>query len=405
MATGRLYDRLAAHFGAESLFMDIDTIPLGMDFRQVIAEAVSQCTILLAVIGDRWLTLTGDDGRRRLDDPRDSVRLEIAAALERNIPVVPVLVQGARMPGEAELPAPLKPLAYRNAIELSHARFNADVARLIQGLEQLSGAMTRPVAMSSPPPADILPSLFAWIKIPAGQVILITEQGWAENYIPEGQSWTFNVPAFMIAKYPVTNVQYAQFMEAGGYHERRWWTEAGWQQKEADHWTQSRYWEDDCFNEPEQPVVGVSWYEAVAFCQWLSESSGEAIMLPTEQQWQRAAQGDDGREYPWGGNKWDGARCNNSVSPNDSHQTTLVRQYEGRGDSPFGVVDMAGNVWEWCRTVYETGSDELNGTDVRVLRSGSWFNYYSEWFRAAYRSWFQPQFRVINLGFRCARSC
>jgi len=244
---------------------------------------------------------------------------------------------------------------------------------------------------------DILPAPFAWVDIPAGQVTL--EEG---GYTPKGGQ-TFNVPAFAIAKYPVTNIQFAKFIDSGGYREKRWWTSAGWQVREKEKWTQPRYWTDKKWNSADYPVVGVSWYESLAFCRWLSEVSSENILLPTEQQWQRAAQGDDNRIYPWG-NDWDGSRCNNSVGKDwEQNQTSPVIQYEGKGDSPFGVVDMAGNVWEWCLTAYETGSTSLDGTDVRVLRGGSRYDYNTLDFRAAYRFRYYPGDWDDYLGFRVSR--
>jgi formylglycine-generating enzyme required for sulfatase activity len=141
----------------------------------------------------------------------------------------------------------------------------------------------------------------------------------------------------------------------------------------------------------------------MAFCCWLSEVTGEKILLPTEQQWQRAAQGDDGRDYPWG-KDWDGTRCNNSVSPQKSDRTTLVRQYEERGDSPFGVVDLAGNVLEWCLTAYETGQNDIDGTAVRVLRGGSWYSVLTAFCRVWFRDRLNPQFGSYSYGFRCVRS-
>jgi formylglycine-generating enzyme required for sulfatase activity len=150
-------------------------------------------------------------------------------------------------------------------------------------------------------------------------------------------------------------------------------------------------------------VVGVSWCEAIAYCLWLSEKTGQRIMLPTESQWQYAAQGDDGREYPWG-NEWDCQRCNNSVKPCDSKSTSPVTQYEGKGDSSFGVVDMAGNVWEWCLTQYDNKSNELDGTDVRVLRGGSWDDDYADCFRASARGRIFPYYWGDYVGFRLALS-
>jgi TIR domain len=103
---GRLYDRLAARFGDDRVFMDVDTIALGVDFAEVISQVVSSCEVLLAVIGPRWLTVTDEDGRRRLDDPDDLVRLEIAAALKRDIRVIPVLSRGHRFPAASSCRRP-----------------------------------------------------------------------------------------------------------------------------------------------------------------------------------------------------------------------------------------------------------------------------------------------------------
>jgi hypothetical protein len=133
---GWLYDRLAGHFGRSQVFKDIDSIELGDDFVEVINAAVESCDVLLALIGDRWLTATGQDGQRRLDNPGDFVRLEIEAALTRNVRVIPILVEGARMPGEDELPASLAKLAYRQALELSPSRFAADTRRLLKVLDR-----------------------------------------------------------------------------------------------------------------------------------------------------------------------------------------------------------------------------------------------------------------------------
>jgi hypothetical protein len=134
---GRLYDRLAARFGDDQVFMDVDTIALGVDFAEVISQAVSSCEVLVAVIGPRWLTATDEDGRRRLDDPDDFVRLEIAAALERDIRVIPILVEGAQMPRRQQLPEALAGLARRNALSVRHESFRADAERLLAAVEPL----------------------------------------------------------------------------------------------------------------------------------------------------------------------------------------------------------------------------------------------------------------------------
>jgi tetratricopeptide (TPR) repeat protein len=131
---GWLFDRLAAHFGAGRVFKDVDSIQFGDDFPAAITSALESCAVLVAVIGARWLTAAGERGRR-LDDPGDYVRLELEAAFRRGVRVIPVLVDGARMPRAAELPAGLAELSRRQAAEVSPASFNADTGRLLRALE------------------------------------------------------------------------------------------------------------------------------------------------------------------------------------------------------------------------------------------------------------------------------
>jgi hypothetical protein len=132
--TGRIYDRLIQRFSRDIVFKDVDSIPLGIDFRQHLEKALSQCRVLIAVVGDEW---TGSEqGKRRIDDPRDHVRLELELALNRNIPVIPVLVRNATIPAEEALPSSLRSLAYRNGIQVRpDPDFHADVDRLIKGIE------------------------------------------------------------------------------------------------------------------------------------------------------------------------------------------------------------------------------------------------------------------------------
>lgn len=132
---GRLFDDLSAHYGADAVFMDVAGIRKGLDFRRIIQEHVTSCGVLLVIIGKGWLNATDSSGKRRLDDPNDFVRLETAAALSRDIPVVPVLVHGALMPKEHELPQALRDLAFRNGTELTHARWDSDVKLLIDDLK------------------------------------------------------------------------------------------------------------------------------------------------------------------------------------------------------------------------------------------------------------------------------
>lgn len=132
-----LHDRLSASFGEDKIFMDIDTIDIGANFPEVIDRAVRSCEVLLAVIGQEWLTSTDAEGRRRLESEDDFVRLEIARALDRNIWVIPVLVQDAKMPRPDDLPEDLQELTRRHAARISLESLNYDVGRLIAGLERL----------------------------------------------------------------------------------------------------------------------------------------------------------------------------------------------------------------------------------------------------------------------------
>jgi TIR domain len=150
---GRLFDDLSAHFGRDAVFMDVAGIKKGLDFRRIIDEHVTSCGVLLVMIGKRWLSATDSKGKRRLDDPNDFVRLETAAALSRDIPVVPVLVHDAVMPTEQELPDVLKELAFRNGTELTHARWDSDVKLLIEDLRPyLETAATAAQSRREPSP-------------------------------------------------------------------------------------------------------------------------------------------------------------------------------------------------------------------------------------------------------------
>jgi WD40 repeat protein len=136
-STGRLCDRLIARFGRNNIFMDVDSLPPGVDFAKAIRNSVESCDVLISVIGKRWLTSSDEKRRRRLDNRDDFVRTEITAALKRDIRVIPVLVEDASMPRPRDLPDDLKPLANRNAIVVRHDSFGRDSERLIAAVEQV----------------------------------------------------------------------------------------------------------------------------------------------------------------------------------------------------------------------------------------------------------------------------
>jgi formylglycine-generating enzyme required for sulfatase activity/class 3 adenylate cyclase len=202
---------------------------------------------------------------------------------------------------------------------------------------------------------------------------------------------------YQLSKYPVTYAEYARFIEAGGYQDKSFWTEAGWIEI-GQIQNEPRYWQDVRFNKPNQPVIGLSWYECVAYCRWMSAESGQLYRLPTEAEWEKGARGVDGRVYPWG-NEFEASRLNTRAGDQQVCTITPVGIYP-TGVSPFGLFDCAGNVWEWCATrwkkpfPYDVNQDEwqadyLEGQNLRVLRGGSW-NYKAEVTRCGYRFKFQP---------------
>ncbi|NJL55722.1 SUMF1/EgtB/PvdO family nonheme iron enzyme [bacterium] len=232
---------------------------------------------------------------------------------------------------------------------------------------------------------SILPEPFEWILIPPGKV---TITGYGE----------FEVPSFSISKYPITVAQYELFINDGGYNDRSIWTEAGlaWQNKVKVKFP--RYWKDPKFHHSDHPIVGVSWFEAVAFSRWLGNKLGLHITLPSEQQWQRAAQGDTEFAYPWGSD-FDENRCNMKTEPKSEEGTTAVTQYPS-GASPYGVMDMSGNVWEWTLTIFDDVNEtDLSSSESRVQRGGSFTNK-PDMLRVDYRRKHYPDLEGYNFGFR-----
>ena len=229
------------------------------------------------------------------------------------------------------------------------------------------------------PDTSALPML-EWCDIPAGSVTIEDEK---INYRKE-----HTVDAFRISKYPVTYAQFQAFIDApDGFRSEAWWQ--GLAAREAEPGVQK--WPID-----NHPRENVSWYDAVAFCRWLSAKTGLTITLPTEQQWQRAAQGDDGREFPWGSEP-DPARCN--TDGNGLKRTTPAGQYPD-GASPYGVCDMAGNVWEWCLNEYDNPENtDLAGTARRALHGSSWYSSLDR-ARCACRYSDEPDARFGDFGFR-----
>jgi formylglycine-generating enzyme required for sulfatase activity len=218
-----------------------------------------------------------------------------------------------------------------------------------------------------------------WCGVPGGTVTL------------EGVEGSFAVEPFAIAKYPFTYRQYRAFLDdPQGYRDERWWKDLQHEETPGEQVRPT----GNC------PAENVSWYDAMAYCRWLSERLGAEIRLPTEWEWQQAATGGQpDYEYPWG-TEWIGAYVN--TYENRLSRTTAVGVYP-RGASAHGVLDLAGNVWEWCLNKYESPRDcDPAGEGPRVVRGGSW-HFLRDYARCAYRLNFVPGSRDRFVGSRVVR--
>lgn len=233
------------------------------------------------------------------------------------------------------------------------------------------------------------------ILISAGEFLMGSPRGKGNN--DEHPQHKVYLDAYYIGKYEVTNEKFAKFVQGSGYQAQGSWRDY-FKSGTADH-----------------PVVSVSWNDAVAYCRWAN------LRLPTEAEWEKAARGTDGRQYPWG-NNWDKGRCNWDEGPQLSGMASM---YQGRGTlsvgsfpsgaSPYGCMDMAGNVWEWCADWYgekyysqSTNSDPQGPSSgqYRILRGGSWGFANPADLRCAARNFIAPVYWADNPlnGFRVARS-
>jgi formylglycine-generating enzyme required for sulfatase activity len=224
---------------------------------------------------------------------------------------------------------------------------------------------------------------------------------------------------YFIGKYPVTNIQFARFVKEDGYKTQEYWSHDGWEwrtgrydlrtlESMACDWLEHRplvkrnvpyYWHSIELSNPIVPIVGVNWYEAEAYCNWLSKKivavpEGYTIRLPRDAEWERASRGGEGREYPWGegfdktaANTWDSDSTGSGLGG-----TTAVCTFP-QGVSPEGAWDMSGNVWEWTHSWYDEDKK------YRIVRGGSWIGY--QWFaRSSFCNWSIPLMFNDDLGFR-----
>jgi formylglycine-generating enzyme required for sulfatase activity len=325
----------------------------------------------------------------------------------------------AWLAGEALVEIGVERLKQREPWRVRLERVAGWLARLLDAgaLELIERASAGRVLARLGDPRDLDEVVF----VPGGPFLMGSEEGDERAYDDEHPQHTVEVGDFWIGKYPVTNAQYARFVEAGGYDERQYWTGDGWAWRigvydsKAPNWLQDHlsqrppekrnrpfWWDDPRWSLPNHPVVGVSWFEALAYVRWLTEFTGRACRLPTEAEWEKAARGTDARTYPWG-DTWTEDRANTVEA--DLGRTTAGGAFPG-GASPCGALDMSGNVWEWCSSAWKDypyqandSREDLVGDDSRVFRGGSW-DFYRRLARCASRNHDRPGLFYYSVGFR-----
>jgi formylglycine-generating enzyme required for sulfatase activity len=254
----------------------------------------------------------------------------------------------------------------------------------------------------------------AMVEFPGG-LFTIGEPIGKARYGDEENDQPSTIAPFAIARYPVTNAQYALFLDDDGYHaDAPWWDAAGREWLRQSGRTAPLLWNDERFGitRPNHPVVGVTWYEATAFCRWLTQhpaynSDGFEYLLPSELEWEYAARGTTRRTYAWGDEEPDGERANFNGIYNG---TTAVGCF-AHGATPEGVYDLTGNVWEWTRSEYrpypyDPNDGREDGQEPAqkrfTLRGGGWYDR-SVSLRASFRDFSTPDGHYLDVGLRLAR--
>lgn len=306
------------------------------------------------------------------------------AVLTRTVPVpTPPTPPQPPQPRPQPVPAPKGKPAKRlwtiGAVLLLALAAALIAPRLLTSADTVS--LFAPVATATPIIATVPVGTggqeLALVEIPAGPFLMGSRDDDPLADDDEKPQHTLTLETYWIGKTEVTNAQFRPFVEGGGYTNRSYWTAAGWEWRQEENITQPFSWDKAEWNSDQQPVVGISWYEALAYTRWLSVQTGHEFRLPTEAEWEKAARGTDGRIYPWGYN-WVAANCN----CNDTIGMTVpVGQYPD-GASPYHVLDMAGNAWEYTATQWSKAypyqveaewSDAYMEEDtIRVVRGGGW---------------------------------
>jgi formylglycine-generating enzyme required for sulfatase activity len=360
----QLYHQLRA--AGYSPWLDEEDLLPGVDWDLEIRRAIRGSAFFLACLSKASI------------DKRGYVQKELKMGLdvldempEGKIYLIPVRFEACQVPER---------LQSRQWVDLFAQR----------GFEKLKRALDSELGSR---PAPLEPEL---ILIPAGEFLMGSDPEKDEDaFADELPQHTLYLPDYYLAKTPVTNAQYAAFAEATDHKPPGHWKGGKPDRGKEDH-----------------PVVYVSWRDAVDYCNWLAQVTGKAYRLPSEAEWEKGARGTDGRIYPWG-NEWNPERCNSFEG--GPKETTPVGAYL-QGASPYGLLDMAGNVWEWTRSLWgkdkekpdfkypyklDDGRENLKAGDniYRVVRGGAFYNN-GTGVRCAFRDGFDPYNQLRYQGLR-----
>ncbi|MDY6875415.1 MAG: SUMF1/EgtB/PvdO family nonheme iron enzyme [Chloroflexota bacterium] len=377
--------RLNADLQRHGVITWIDELGIrsGEDWPNRIATAIEGCKAMLVILSpdsmaSRW------------------VRRELAFADTKSKRLLPLLYRPCKLSAAFEL-------RFGNVqrADFSRGDYETNLVELLVSIRQVLGlAVTTPsppVQVKQPErKPDVLtitsPIHLELVRVPAGEFLMGGDKSKDKKaYDYEQPQHRLHVSEFYIGKYPVTNAQYAAFVRATKQQVPRHWKKGKIPSGKGNH-----------------PVVYVAWYDALAFCEWLSRETGKDFCLPTEAEWEKAARGTGGRIYPWGNGQPTAELCNFG---NNIGRTTPVGQYSPQGDSPYGCADMAGNVWEWTRSLWgkdwakpdfgypynpTDGRENLKAEVLRVLRGGS-FVLDRHLARCAFRVRGRPERRLARL--------
>jgi formylglycine-generating enzyme required for sulfatase activity len=454
-AVDRLFGALREALAPRQVFLDIDNIPIGIDYEEHLKQQVSTCHALLVVIGPRWLEVRDDSGKRRLDNAEDFVHIEIQTALDRKIPVVPVLLD-TTMPKAEQLPEALKPIVKRQYWEITRKRFQTDVDGLARRLRDvLNGAQPAtplaPTVSRSAIKVDVgtascdfampgqcetrflLPGAgkTEWFKdldvgpemvvVPAGSFTMGSPENEPERDEPKGSAGkeeqhrvTISEP-FAVGRFTVTRGEFAAFVRATDHQTS---DEAFVVKNDNYQFSKGYSWRNPGFAQDDShPVVCINWHDAKAYAAWLAAATGKLYRLLSEAEWEYICRAGTTTTFWWGP-----AISSSEANYNASYiyagggkkgewrkRTLPVESFPA---NPWGLFQLHGNVWEQCEDWWNEstvgapvdGSAWIAGDcNRRVLRGGSWFNY--PWsLRSAHRHGCYITGRVSGFGFRVART-